>query len=150
MTAKFDEGRVGEKEEGKRRKDRAAGPRPVTKRGSSVGERSGERAPSPLHFCQEQVLVLTKFPYCTSLQLFIAPALSFRSSQETHLKTHILILSSFVIGTDHQGLPHTKAWAVTYEGLSCPQMPPPLPTVKPEVNLFETLKTVPIKRGLRK
>lgn len=74
LTAKLDEGRVGEKEEGKRRKERRSSRSEACDKEDPVGERSEERAPSPLHFYQEQVLILNKFliaPACNYLLLWL-------------------------------------------------------------------------------
>lgn len=71
--------------------------------------------------------------YCTSLQLFIALLFLFtRDTSES--VSQLFILITLMTDTDHHGLPHTKEWAVTYKCPFCPQMPPPIPTVIPEIH----------------
>ena len=71
--------------------------------------------------------------YCTSLQLFITLLFLFtRDTSES--VSQLFILITLMTDTDRHGLPHTKVWGVTYKCPFCPQTPPPIPTVMPEIH----------------
>lgn len=111
---------------------------PLTERGPSGGMWEG--ALPPLHFYQEPVLGSNK---CMPLYSSIAPVCNYfllwLSLFYIH-KRHTLRRYSSSIYSDQlhdgywsPGLTHIKAWAVTYKGPFCTRMPPPVPTVIPEI-----------------
>lgn len=74
--------------------------------------REGEGDLNSIHFYQEPILLWNKVTqlHCTSLQLSIALTLFSTFTRDTSEGTaHPLILTSFMTGTDHQGLPQNAS-----------------------------------------